>query len=102
MVNAAPVVECIKSVQLHGVKSCTVILTPSGNCLDRRIEEELAAMDQLIIVCGDGCRFEEGLANQLDAQEISLGEHLLSGGEVPAAVLLDAVYRMLPASPLQR
>ncbi|TMC40967.1 MAG: tRNA (guanosine(37)-N1)-methyltransferase TrmD, partial [Chloroflexi bacterium] len=64
--------------------------------LDQRLAAELAKEPGLIVVCGRYEGIDDRVRTALDAREVSIGEYVLSGGEVPAMVLVDAVARLVP------
>jgi tRNA (guanine37-N1)-methyltransferase len=73
-------------------------LSPQGRRLDQRAVQELAARPRMILVCGRYEGIDERLIDQVVDEEWSIGDYVLSGGEPAAAVLVDAVTRMLPGT----
>lgn len=73
-----------------------VLLSPQGAPLTQLIVEELAAEDRLLLIAGHYEGIDERAIEALDPDEISLGDYVLSGGELGAMVLIDAVARLLP------
>src|SRR5258708_36748953 len=67
-----------------------------GESLDQRMAESLAVEPGLIIVCGRYEGIDDRVRMALDAREVSIGDYVLSGGEIPAMVLVDAVARLVP------
>lgn len=90
-----PVFEAVESVMLNN-PGPVVLLEPWGRRLDQRLAEELAREPGLIIVCGRYEGIDDRVRTGLAAREISIGDYVLSGGEVPAMVLIDAVGRLVP------
>jgi len=79
------------------VKSRTILLTPQGNRLDQDKVRELAEnYDNLILICGHYEGFDQRIREHLIDEEISIGDFVLTGGELPAMILVDAVSRMVP------
>jgi tRNA (guanine37-N1)-methyltransferase len=76
-------------------KRC-ILLTPAGRRLDQSLVEELAAEPWLVLVCGRYEGVDERVAEGLPAEEVSIGDYVVSGGELPALVLLEAVSRLVP------
>ena len=74
----------------------TVLLSPAGRRLDQGLARELAAEPWLVLICGRYEGVDERVVEGLPAEEISIGDYVLSGGEVPALVLIEAVTRLLP------
>ncbi|MGH2723311.1 MAG: tRNA (guanosine(37)-N1)-methyltransferase TrmD [Actinomycetota bacterium] len=73
-----------------------VLLSPAGRRLDQALVRELAAEPWLVLVCGRYEGVDERVAEGLPAEEVSIGDYVLSGGEVPALVVLEAVTRLIP------
>jgi len=73
-----------------------VLLTPQGRLLTQSIGEELSRQERLILVCGHYEGVDERVREHLVDDEISIGDYVLSGGELPAMVLIDVVVRRLP------
>ena len=73
-----------------------VLLTPQGRLFTQAIAHELAAHQQLLFICGRYEGVDERVRQHLATDEISIGDYVLSGGEVPAMVIVDAVVRLIP------
>ncbi len=87
-----PYVEAYESVeQLEN--SITIMLSPQGEPLCERIVKELAGFDQIICLCGHYEGFDERIRDIIKPREISLGDFVLTGGELPALCVIDAVSR---------
>lgn len=92
-----PVVECVESVQRDGAsRGHLVLLTPGGRRLDQAVVEELARHDRLVLVCGRYEGFDDRIRQTLEPDEISVGDFVLSGGEVAAMLVVEAVTRLVP------
>ncbi|GMO66690.1 MAG: tRNA (guanosine(37)-N1)-methyltransferase TrmD [Endomicrobiia bacterium] len=76
-------------------KPYVVYMSPQGKTLDNKIVKNLTKFGHLVIVCGHYEGVDERIMNYVD-EEISIGDYVLTGGEIPAMVLTDAVARMLP------
>ncbi len=76
--------------------SRVILLTPQGRIFNQEAAAELAAMEHLIIICGRYEGVDERVRTALVDDEISIGDYVLTGGELPAAVVVDAVVRLLP------
>ena len=74
----------------------TIVLSPAGRRLDQPLVRELATESWLVLICGRYEGIDERVVEGLDADELSVGDYVLSGGEVPALVLLEAVTRLVP------
>ncbi|MCL4460008.1 MAG: tRNA (guanosine(37)-N1)-methyltransferase TrmD [Chloroflexi bacterium] len=73
-----------------------ILLTPQGRLFKQRLAQELAGKEWLILICGRYEGVDERVREHLATDEISIGDYVLSGGEIPAMVLVDAVVRLLP------
>jgi tRNA (guanine37-N1)-methyltransferase len=92
-----PVVECVESVQCEALSpGHLVMLTPAGRRLDQSVVEELARHERLVLMCGRYEGFDDRVRQTLHPDEISIGDFVLSGGEVAAMVIVDAVARLVP------
>lgn len=94
---APPVVAAVEAVQAAGERPGRLIaLTPQGRRLDQPLVRELAAETRLVLLCGRYEGFDERILETLKPEALSVGDYILSGGEVPAMVVIDAVMRLLP------
>jgi len=91
-----PVVECVEAVQRQAPAGHLVMLTPGGRRLDQSAVERLADHDRLVLLCGRYEGFDDRVRETLRPEEISIGDYVLSGGEVAAMVVVDAVARLVP------
>lgn len=76
--------------------SRVVLLSPQGRLFNQRLAEELAGNRQVILICGRYEGVDERVAAELATDEISIGDYVLAGGELPAAVVMETVTRLLP------
>lgn len=74
----------------------TILLSPAGRRLDQPLVRELAEEPSLVLICGRYEGIDERVVVGLPAEEVSIGDYVLSGGEVPALVVLEAVARLVP------
>ncbi|MEX2422219.1 MAG: tRNA (guanosine(37)-N1)-methyltransferase TrmD [Actinomycetota bacterium] len=73
-----------------------IVLSPAGRRLDQALIRELSAGSWLVLICGRYEGVDERVIEGLPAEEVSIGDYVLSGGEIPALVVLDAVTRLVP------
>jgi tRNA (guanine37-N1)-methyltransferase len=73
-----------------------ILLTPQGERFSQKMAEELVAYQQLVLVCGHYEGVDERVRTQLVSREISIGDYVLTGGELSAMVVVDAVSRLIP------
>src|SRR5512133_168997 len=91
-----PVFDSIESV-LGAPPACPVILlTPQGRVFNQKIALELAQEPQIALLCGRYEGIDERIREHLVTDEISIGDYVLTGGELPALILIDAISRLLP------
>ena len=89
-----PVFGCVKSVPRVG-KNRVIYMSPKGGVLTQSKARELASLDQLIILCGHYEGIDQRVLDECVDEEISIGDYVLTGGELPACVLVDCVSRMI-------
>ena len=89
---AQPYVDAYESVQKSG-KTKTIMLSPQGQPLNDKKVNELAQYEQLILLCGHYEGFDERIRDIIQPEEISIGDFVLTGGELPALCLIDSVSR---------
>ena len=82
--------------KLTGAK--TVLLTPQGRVFNQKMARELASSDSLILVCGRYEGVDERICHDLIDYEISIGDYVLTGGELAAMIIIDAVTRLIPGT----
>ena len=93
-----PIFEAVEAVkeELGSSSVPTILLSPQGRLFNQEIARQLAGYQQLILICGHYEGIDERVAEHLANDEISIGDYLLSGGEVAAMVVVDCVVRLLP------
>ena len=94
---APPTVAAVESVRSNASPpGRLIVLSPQGRRLDQAWIRELAAEPRLILLCGRYEGFDERILDVLEPEPLSIGDYVLSGGEVPAMVVIDAVMRLIP------
>ncbi|MCA9042474.1 MAG: tRNA (guanosine(37)-N1)-methyltransferase TrmD, partial [Planctomycetaceae bacterium] len=97
LIGCQPVYDCVEAVQAEGQQpGQLVMMTPQGRRLDQKLVEELAEYDRLVILCGRYEGFDERIREGLKPLEISAGDFIANGGEVPAMLVVDTVIRLIP------
>ena len=93
-----PLFEAIESIKAESASPSApvVLLTPQGRVFNQNIAKELANLEQLILICGHYEGIDERVREHLVNDEISIGDYVLTGGELAAMVVIDAVARLLP------
>jgi tRNA (guanine37-N1)-methyltransferase len=99
-----PIFECVEQFKLAGreerasSKQSVVLLSAQGRRFDQSLASELAQVDRLVLICGRYEGVDERVGTHLADREISIGDYVLSGGELGAAVIIDAVTRLIPGA----
>jgi tRNA (guanine37-N1)-methyltransferase len=104
-----PLFEAVEKLLGHGVGSATetvereantaiVLMSAAGRLFTQETAKRYAQLDRLILICGRYEGIDERVAEHLATEEISIGDYVLSGGEMPAAMIIDAVTRLLPGA----
>ena len=96
VMKAEPLAGAIRAAKRKFPSSKTILLSPQGRVFDQRVAHELASFDGLILVCGRYEGVDERVCYDLIDDEISIGDYVLTGGELPAMVIIDAVTRLIP------
>ena len=91
-----PVFEAVESLKEDGDDFPIILLTPQGRPLTQQVARELAQHSRLAFICGHYEGVDERVREHLATDEISIGDYVLTGGELPAMVVIDAVVRLLP------
>lgn len=91
-----PIASCLSDLRSKRPYDEVIYMTPDGELLDQKICNQLSLHQNLIILCGHYKGIDERVREHLITREISIGDYVLSGGELPAAILSDAIIRLLP------
>ena len=90
-----PLAACLRDVQADG-KGRVILLSPKGKLYNQRTAERLAGFEKIILVCGRYEGVDERFRSLYVDEELSIGDYILTGGELAAMVVVDSVTRMLP------
>ena len=99
-----PIFECVESLNVApregwaASKQSVVLLSAQGKRFDQKLASELAELDRLVLICGRYEGVDERVGTHLADREISIGDYVLSGGELGAAVIVDTVTRLIPGA----
>ena len=96
-----PFFAAVGELRCHAQTGCSeevVLLTPQGRQFTQDLARELSAKDHLILLCGHYEGVDERVREQLATLQLSIGDYVLTGGELPAMVVVDAVTRLLPGA----
>lgn len=91
-----PIAACIDDLKSKRTYDEVIYMSPDGELLNQKICNQLSLLNNIIILCGHYKGVDERVREHLITREISIGDYVLSGGELAAAILSDAVIRLLP------
>ena len=91
-----PLVNAIESLQKNTTYDEVIFLTPDGENFDQKIANQLSLKNNLLLICGHYKGIDQRVRDHFITKEISIGNYVLSGGELGAAVLVDAIGRLIP------
>ena len=95
VMQAQPIFDCVEAIKAQiNAKSRVIYLSPKGETLTQKKVAELAREESLILICGHYEGVDERVLEELNAEEISVGDYVLTGGELPALIITDAVARL--------
>ena len=89
-----PIFDALRSIKAEGKK--IIYMSPRGKVLDRSKIEELARFDEMVILCGHYEGVDQRVLDYWNMEEVSIGDYILTGGELAAMVMIDAVSRFVP------
>jgi tRNA (guanine37-N1)-methyltransferase len=97
LMMAQPVVDCVEAVRAKDERPGQLImLTPTGRRLTQAVVEELSGHSRLLLLCGRYEGFDDRIRQVLQPMELSVGDFICNGGEVPAMAVIDSVIRLIP------
>ena len=92
-----PLFDCVEALaEEHGPYDEVIFLTPDGETLDQPLANRLSLHGRLLLIAGHYKNVDQRVRDALVTREVSIGDYVLSGGELPALVLIDAVARLVP------
>ena len=91
-----PIYKAVKSVKAKKGKTRVVLLSAKGKTFDQKKAQQLTKYDQVVFICGRYEGVDERVAKHVADEEISIGNYVLFGGEIPSMVIMEAVSRLLP------
>ncbi|MEM6844950.1 MAG: tRNA (guanosine(37)-N1)-methyltransferase TrmD [Bacteroidota bacterium] len=91
-----PIVRCIEHLQSQRQYDEIIYMSPDGELLNQKVANQLSLQENIIILCGHYKGVDERVREHLITREISIGDYVLSGGELAAAVLADSIIRLVP------
>ncbi len=91
-----PIDNCIKELKKSNHYDEIILMTPDAKLLNQKISNRLSTLKNIIIICGHYKGVDQRVRDNLITMELSIGDYVLSGGELPAAVLCDSIIRLIP------
>lgn len=91
-----PFAACIEKLQQERSYDEIIYMTPDGTTLNQEIANDLSTKGNIIVLCGHYKGIDQRIRDVFVTREISIGDYVLSGGELPAAILVDAIIRLIP------
>lgn len=89
-----PIFEAVEALKPEGAP--VILLSPQGRLFNQKVAQELSKYDRIVLVCGRYEGVDERVREHLATDEISIGDYVLSGGELPSMVIIESVVRLLP------
>jgi len=91
-----PIYRALKDLKKERIKSYVILFSAGGKLFNQNLAKKLAKKKRLILICGHYEGTDERIAKYLADEEISIGRYVLTGGEIPAMVLVDSISRLIP------
>jgi tRNA (guanine37-N1)-methyltransferase len=91
-----PIYNTLEFLKKSGEPDKIILMSPQGRKLDNKIAKELSKLSRIVLICGHYEGFDERIGENLATDEISIGDYVLTGGELPAMILVDVVSRYIP------
>jgi tRNA (guanine37-N1)-methyltransferase len=91
-----PIYKCLEFIKNQREVNEVIYMSPDGEKLNQKMSNELSLKENLVIICGHYKGIDERIRENLITREISIGDYVLTGGELPAAILIDSIIRLIP------
>ena len=98
VIQVEPVDRCISALKAERNYDEVIFTAPDGEVFNQRIANSLSLLDNIIILCGHYTGLDCRLREPMITREISIGDYVLTGGELPAAIIADAIVRLIPGA----
>ncbi|MDE6464943.1 MAG: tRNA (guanosine(37)-N1)-methyltransferase TrmD [Muribaculaceae bacterium] len=98
VIQIEPVDRCISALRAERHYDEVIFTAPDGEVFNQRMANSLSMLDNIIILCGHYKGIDYRIREHLITREISIGDYVLTGGELPAAIITDAIVRLLPGA----
>ncbi len=94
---AEPIYQCFSHIcELRGTRPILIYMSPKGKVLNQNVVKELVCFDNIVILCGHYEGIDQRVIDELVDMQISIGDYVLTGGEIPALALVDSISRLIP------
>jgi tRNA (guanine37-N1)-methyltransferase len=93
-----PVVKCLEALKAERTYDLVVYMSPDGELFDQKMANRFSLLNNILILCGHYKGIDERIREMFIDQEVSVGNYVLSGGELAAAIVCDAIVRLLPGA----
>lgn len=93
-----PIVSALRAIKDAGPPARVVLLTPQGRLFNQEIAREMSRLPRLVLICGRYEGVDERVAERFTDDQISIGDYVLTGGELAAMIILDSVTRLIPGT----
>ena len=91
-----PIYKCLEFIKKQNDVDEVIYMSPDGEKLNQKMSNELSLKKNLVIICGHYKGIDERIRENLITREISIGDYVLTGGELPAVILVDSIIRLIP------
>lgn len=98
LLKAQPIFDAVAAVRSEETRPRVILMDPAGKPFNQKLAEELATEKQLIFICGHYEGYDERIRTELVTDEISIGDYILTGGELAAMTMVDSIVRLLPGA----
>ena len=89
-------VKALKKSKVQSPKSKVILFSPKGKRFDQKMAKKFSKLDRLIMICGRYEGVDERVAKYIADEEVSIGDYVVTGGEIPTMIVVDAVTRLIP------
>ena len=96
VMKVEPIERALAALDLKGEETQVILLTPQGELFNQKMAEQLSLHSRLVLICGHYEGVDERVREHLTDKELSIGDYILTGGELSALVVIDAVSRLIP------
>jgi len=97
VMTVEPILKAVKKIK-SGKRTKIILFSPKGKKFDQAMARRFSKLDNLIMICGRYEGVDERVAKYIADEEVSIGDYVLTGGEIPAMIVVDAVTRLIPGA----